>query len=207
MTRLFCLAVCALASLSTSAAAQDAAQTTAKDGFHFTFMVGGAQHTTTASLEGISEDSTISGFGIGGLVAVGWTLAPGFVLGAGGGGGHIFSPTVEFAGTESDSKNDLIFFTSGLYIDYDLTGMGQGLHVHALLGVGTTEEGSDDIPDVAIGFGGILGLGYRVPINEMWAFDVVGRMQILATSSETKSGDSVSNLSLAPALLAGVTWH
>jgi hypothetical protein len=170
-------------------------------------MTGAAQHSTTATLDGVDTDTTIAGFGIGGLIAVGWTVAPGLVLGAGGGGGHIFSPTVTTGNFEDTSENDLIFFTSGLYADYSLDPAGRGLHVHALLGVGTTEEGSDDIPDVAIGFGGLVGVGYRVPINDDWAFDAVGRLQLLSTSAETKDGTAVSNFSLAPALLVGVTWH
>lgn len=199
--RTHALLTLALASLAASTAYAE------KSGFHLTVLTGAAQHTTTSSIDGVSDDVRISGFGIGGMLAAGWTLAPGFVLGVGGGGGHIFSPTVEVGGTEADAENDLIFFTSGLYADYSFDPAGRGWHVHALLGLGTTEEGDDDIPDVAIGFGGLLGGGYRVPINADWAFDAVGRLQVLATSAETKGGASVSNLSLAPALLVGVTWH
>lgn len=181
------------------------AESAPKEGLHLTFGVGGAQHTTLSSIEGFDGDIEISGFGIGGMLAVGWTLAPGFVLGAGAMGGHIIDPSID-DGQGFEASNDLIFLVSGLYADYSFDPTG-GVHLQLLLGLATLEEGADDIEDVATGFGATIGVGYRFPLDPKWSLGVIARMQVLATSAEYTSADEVSNLSLVPALLASVTWH
>lgn len=181
------------------------AESAPKEGLHVTFGVGGAQHTTLSSIEGFDGDIQISGFGIAGMVAVGWTLAPGVVLGAGAMGGHIISPTID-DGQGVEAENDLIFLVSGIYADYSFDPTG-GLHLQLLVGFATLEEGADDIEDVATGLGAAVGVGYRFPLDPKWSLGVIARIQALATSAEYTSGDEVSNLSLIPAVLAGVTWH
>ena len=181
------------------------AQSAPKTGFQLTFGVGGAQHTTLSTIEGFDGSVSLTGFGIGGMAAVGYTLAPGVVLGGGAMGGHIFSPTID-DGQGFESENDLIFLVTGVYADYSFDPTG-GLHLQVLLGFATLEEGADDVEDLATGFGATLGVGYRFPLDPTWSLGVIARLQVLATAAEYTSGDEVSNLSLAPALLASVTWH
>lgn len=196
----------AMTGLAATAHADPAASVApAKSGLHVTFGVGGAQHTTLSTIEGFDGDIQISGYGIGGMLAVGYTLAPGVVLGGGAMGGHIFSPSVD-DGEAFKAQNDLIFLITGIYADYSFD-PAQGVHLQVLLGFATLEEGADDIEGLATGFGATIGAGYRFPVSAEWSLGVLARMQVLATSAEYTSGDEVSNLSLVPALLASVTWH
>lgn len=196
-----------------------AEETPPRTGLHLTFGMGGAWHQTTSSVDGLDGETERAGFGIAGMGAVGWTLAPGFVLGVGGMGGHIFTPTVSAGGVEAEAKNDLIFMVSGIYADYSFDPAG-GLHLQGLLGVATLEEGDDAIEDIALGVGGTLGIGYRWPVSDRWSIGAIGRVQVLATGSSVKAAPAagmsqvsgsgtadVSNLSVAPALLVGATWH
>lgn len=212
------IALCLLALCAASTAFADKAPA-AKQGLHVTFGVGGAWHQVSSSIDGFDDETDIAGGGIGGMLAVGWTLAPGFVLGGGAMGGHIFKPTVTTGTLETESENDLIFLVTGIYADYSLDPAG-GLHFQALLGAATLEEGNDDIEDIAIGLGGTLGVGYRWALSDTWSVGALARVQVLSTSSNIErpqdptnmqvSGTGtadVRNFSVVPAALVGVTWH
>lgn len=206
--RLRLLTVCLFA---TTAHAQTPAggQPHQHDGFQLALGVGGAFHRVTGTLDpeppGDTE-ATLSGLGIAGMVLAGWAVSPGFTVGGGAMGGHIFKPTVEVAGAETDSKNDLIFLVVGPYLDWAPNPAG-GLHVLAHLGVATLEDGSDDTDTIALGFGAGLGVGYDVWVSDQWAIGGLARLQMLRTSTEVTPALDVQYTSLVPALQVVATWQ
>jgi hypothetical protein len=152
------------------------------------------------------EDSSISGLAVAGQLLIGGTPAPGLAAGGGMMGFHVFSPTVKTGDNEGDSDSAMAGSLLGVYADYYFDPNG-GLHALALLGIATLSDGEAD-SDLAVGFGGALGIGHDWWVSEELSVGALARVQLLSTSASVGDTDvDASYTTLVPALLATVSYH
>lgn len=169
-------------------------------GLQLVLGLGGAfyQDTTTATAGSMSVEAAVEGTGSAGIIAVGWELTSGVVIGLGGGGGTIAKPKVTIGSTSVDATEDLFFTVGGGYLDIGLSS-GTGLHLFGILGVATLDPGSGD---TATGFGGTLGLEYRLMLTDDWGLGFIALVHSLMTTA-----DDVEIESTIPAGLISIVWQ
>lgn len=206
------LLVTALLCLSAPAFAEDppaeASGARTHDGLHVVIGVGPSYFTASVSLDPAREglpDSSISALGVGGMLLIGGTVAPGLVVGGGTMGAHHVSPTISVGDLEADTDGDISANLIGPYVDYYLY-PDKGFHVMAMLGLGTMEDGDDDTDDLALGFGLAGGLGHNWWVADQWSVGILGRMQVMFLSAST-AGPDVNYTTVIPAIMATVTYH
>lgn len=180
------------------------------DGLQVRVGLGGAYGLTTATA-GDGPDVDTSGVAVGAMVLVGWTVTETLTVGAAPlMGFHVFSPTVEIDGNEvSGADPDPVAGNiAGVYVDWYLDPAG-GLHVLGQLGLATLQD-SDSDTDLALGFGGTLGVGYDMFVTDEWSIGGLLRFQFLSTSVDTDvAGRTITtdHTTMVPALLFTGAWH
>ncbi len=179
------------------------------DGLQLSLGVGVAYSHTSIGLDpkpSGSKDASVAGLGVGAQILIGGTLAPGLVLGGGSMGGHFISPTLTVGEHEGDSDGDLAANLLGVYVDY-YPDPRSGLHLLALVGGATLEDGNDATDGVAVGFGAAAGAGHQWWIGEQWSLGVLARLQLLRTTVDFPRALEGHYTTLIPAILATATYH
>ena len=182
--------------------------------------VGGASwagnlKSNSGASDGAGADS--SGFAIPTEVSVGWTPAPGLVLGLGTYASTWPSPhtTVRNYGRtlEGDTGNAL-FASLGPFVDYYLN-PEKGLHAEASVGLatGSASKGATGQAFSGENFSGsgwsvMGGVGWETWIGEQWSAGVLGRVQYgSVTLKGDTAGDQVPASFLVLGVLGTVTYH
>jgi len=175
-------------------------------------VVGGKVDGTASGLAGASE------------LAVGWSLARGFVLGGGLYSAFLFSPkatnvtvTVPIVGQVSGGEIDFdasSFHVFGPFADYYFNAE-EGLHLQAGLGFAwlTAGDGHTKPGDVRLagtggsGFGLMLGFGDEWWISDSFSLGALARVTMGFMSGDDANGITWHHNAYAPALLFVATMN
>lgn len=163
------------------------------DGFHFQLSEGIGYYSVS------NDAQPFSGVTFPGQVLLGGTLFDRLAFG----GGLLFSyspsPSTDTPGVSSQSIVGL-----GIYGDYYLDPVANGLHVQAFLGWGGLETsfqgnvgGSDPTGLVTH-----VGVGYEWWLSDQWSYGVMGRLLYAPVSL---NGNSFTTIE--PAVVGTLTWH
>lgn len=161
-------------------------------------------------------DGTAGGLAAVSEVALGYSLKPGIVLGAG-----IYTATIPSSSAEA-AVNDLPpydFSLSQLELFAVLVDVypdpNGGLHVQGALGVSAFIAGQADTNEperstrahTAVGWGAMLGVGYEWWVADQWALGVLGRVQYGTGSGTDPESVDWDHGVWAPAALITATHH
>ncbi len=180
------------------------------DGLHLSLGVGAAYNVTGVAIDPEppnNPDTSFSGAGIGALLMIGGTPIPGLAIGGASMGFHTFSPTVKIGDRETEAEGDAVGNLLGVYGDYYFDPHG-GFHALAMFGFASLDDGDPKTDNLALGLGGVLGVGYDVFIADEWSLGGLLRLQMNLTGTrddETKV--DVAYGSIVPALLFTATYH
>lgn len=160
------------------------------------------------------HEGSIRGMALASEIAIGGTVAPGFVL-----GGGIYSSTVQASTFElvrgevpSELQRPDSFSIIGVMGDWYFRPRS-GLHAQAALGVAALTGVGPESPRVrdrrsAVGGGVMLGVGYEWWIADEWSFGILGRVTGAVTTEEDDAGDRWYHVTGAgPAVLFTATYH
>ncbi len=200
------LAVLSLLTLSTVAEAQQSPGVRTHDGFYARFGIGPG--FTTGGNKADLANADLRGVVIGTEIALGTTIAPGFVVGGGQFSMIIPSPKYSVGGREFAGGAHHISGV-GPFADYYLDPRG-GLHAQAALmfSAGYLEGKDGRESAIGLGFGGMLGVGYEMFFGEQWSIGPILRLAYYRQSVEGSDSKATSTLSVvAPTLIIGVTYH
>lgn len=176
------------------------------DGFYFRLGLGPGYLAGTIK---DNPEATVGAVGLGLDLALGGTPLPGLVVGGGIYGNSVSSPTL----TRGDTSAQLASATAsmlGAFADWypDPTA---GLHVMGAIGFGgaiyQANAGGTDIK--GSGFAAMLGGGYEWWIGKQWSLGAIARVMatVPSVSPAMDSSTSWGSLEIAPAILAGITYH
>jgi hypothetical protein len=198
------------------------------DGLYFRFALGigvGHDHVTSSNpLPSVNVFSFLpkpldaSGTAFAGAteISLGFTPAPGLVLGVGSCTATI--PKL-FAKSKDVFTGDYIFRVSQLAILGPLVDWyffpKYGFHAEASPGLATYVAGAGDAKvegplaqaHTAIGFGFALGVGYDFWIGDQWSAGFMGRVLYGTTSGSDGNGTNFTHTSYAPTLMFTLTYH
>jgi hypothetical protein len=153
-----------------------------------------------------APDYTYSGVGIGGELAIGGTIADGFVLGGALSGLTLPDPKVEGSGTEYDTNRDGQLSVISLFGDW-YPNASSGFHVQGMVGFGVLDLDSDDDDDdnpagLVLG----AGAGYEWWIGDQWSAGIMGRIMYAPLTYEASNIDMTFS-TFAPTALVTFTYH
>lgn len=193
-------------SFSSLAAAQSAPHE--HDGLYVRLGLGVPYGFGSAEPDGGGPKADISGVGVATELAIGGTLAPGLVLGAGAYNMILPSPKYEFAGGE-ETLGAHHAGTLGPFVDYYVNPK-EGFHVQAalLLSFLVVDEKDDFESESGGGFGAMVGAGYEFWIGDQWSVGPLFRFTYAKVKVEGSDSEAKFDVTLmAPALLASFTYH
>jgi hypothetical protein len=148
-------------------------------------------------------------------IAVGTTIQPGVVIGAGFWTSTVLaSSTRAFDGevTMSSAAQNPTSWVAGPWLDYYFDPR-RGLHIPAALGVAVINGFDVEGPRLsrnndAWGAGLLVGLGYEWWISEQWSLGVLGRATAIAAMNKSEDGRSWFHLAgTAPSILLSATYN
>lgn len=157
------------------------------------------------AVDGGGVDTSISGGGLSGEIALGRYITPEIVLG--GGLFAVLVPTPKRKDGGELEKANLILF--GPMIDYYWAPVTDGFHIQGGLGVGTLNmsreatEGDTAGTKPANGFGIFAGAGYEWPIHPEVAAGVLARM-MAASATEN---DVHEHAMISASVIGTATWY
>lgn len=185
------LAPVVVALLATTAAADPRTH----DGFYARFAAGPGYAIGT--LDAPSGESGSTGVGVGTQLAIGWTLRPGLVVGAGT--FPAVTPAPSYDGIDAGGQH---VSATGPFVDYYLSPTG-GLHALAgLLFAAGYLDGGDREGHVGFGWGATAGIGYDQFISDEWSLGGIARVTVY----QLYGVDDTLQL-IAPAALLTITRH
>lgn len=218
-----CFAVlCALGVMHKSAQASEACSTVehCHDGLYLRIGSGFAAYSEALTSDanndaGRDPEASITGIGTAGELALGGTVARGFVLGGGIYGTSVLAYTVniengETAPPELLRPNWLLLV--GPFVDWYVW-PHRGLHLQGALGFAMEfgdEPGHSEtnLRKPALGAGLTLGIGYEVWIGDEWSLGALWRLGIASLRDKDEGGKKFTHVAVtAPALLVTVTHH
>jgi hypothetical protein len=195
------------------------------DGFYLRMGIGVGGGSYAGTLK--SSDQLFDGAGVDGKgftipveLSVGWTVAPGLVIGPGIFGASMPSPrdrAKNYGATVEADAGSVVFSSLGPFADYYFDPR-QGLHVQggiayavAVAGKSTDSSAAYKIPSSdysGSGWSAMLGFGWETWVGDQWSIGVLGRLQYGHVSLDASEGhDSVSMAFLLPTVLATFTYH
>jgi hypothetical protein len=195
------------------------------DGFYLRLGIGLGY--SYMSLRNAGDDSTdsssLAGLAIPLELAMGGTLAPGWVLGIGSYGAGIPSPRAKNGDEALDTENSQVFSTIGPFIDYYFL-PDRGFHAQAAFGFAMApftfrDDGEGyETKGEPKGWTAMLGVGWESWVGEQWGIGALARIQYARLKLDEitleNEGDEIdtsevdlSGHLLVPALLFTATLH
>ncbi len=177
---------------ATSLANADSAPRT-HDGFHLQISEGLGYYSVS------NDAQPFSGLTFPTQILMGGTLFSHMAFGGGILVDYSPSPSTDTPGVSSQMIIGL-----GLYADYYLDPVKNGLHVQGFLGWGgleTSFEGNVGGSDPT-GLVTHVGVGYEMWLNDQWSYGVMGRLVYAPVSL---GGNSYTTIE--PAVVGTLTWH
>ena len=187
----------------------DADDVNTHDGFYARLLAGPAWMKTTANFEETDVNADITGFGFGGFLMAGGTVADGLVIGGGIHGMHIVHPTIKLGNAEVEPDSDVIGMTFGPFVDYYPEPTG-GLHFGALIGVSTLADADEDTEGVAFGIGASAFVGYDIWVGNQWSIGPMARFQYMHTVDRIGTGPFTTDVTfntIVPVLMLSIAYH
>ena len=144
-----------------------------------------------------TADSATRGPGVATQLAIGWTVRPGLVLGAGT--FPMVNPAPSYDGVDAGGQH---VSATGPFVDY-YPDPRKGLHLQAgLLFVVGYLDGGEREGHVGAGLGATAGIGYEVFVSDEWSLGGLARF----TAYQLYGVDDAIRL-MAPAALVTLTRH
>ncbi|HEY4177868.1 MAG TPA: hypothetical protein VGM90_13570 [Kofleriaceae bacterium] len=139
------------------------------DGFYFRVAVGPS--FTHGSLDAPATTSTSNGAGVSTQIAVGWSVRPGLVIGAGT--FPAITPGPSYSAVDAGGQH---VSATGPFVDYYVT---DGVHAFAgaLFAAGYLDGGDRD-SHVGLGWGATAGVGYDHAVSTKWSLGGIARVTI-----------------------------
>ena len=198
-----------LALVSAAGAAKAVSLSHVHDGFYLRMELGFGYMHAPASLKvnDVSADLTISGFGAGGGIQLGGTVARGLVVGGATQGFVVSSPKASADGASVTMDGSANMFLVGPFLAYypDPT---NGLNFGGLIGYagfyGTEDNGETTETDTGLGISAWLGHDWWV--SDEWSLGIAGRIS-WAHVSYSQGGYSETVDVFTPAVLFTATYH
>jgi hypothetical protein len=138
-----------------------------------------------------------SGVSVSTQVAIGWTVRPGLVVGAGT--FPMVTPSPSYDGVDAGGQH---VSATGPFVDYYLDPRG-GLHAHAgvLLAAGYLDGGGRE-SQIGVGVGATLGVGYDAFVADQWSLGAIARI----TAYQLFGVEDRARMT-APAVLLTLVYH
>ncbi|MFN0246042.1 MAG: hypothetical protein ACKV2T_03990 [Kofleriaceae bacterium] len=187
------LASAAVAWITMTATANASPKT--RDGLQLRFAVGPGYNVGT--LDAPAGESGSTGVAVNTQIAIGWTLRPGLVVGAGT--FPAVTPSPSYDGVDAGGQH---VSATGPFIDYYLSPTS-GLHGFAgVLFTAGYLDGGDREGNVGFGWGATAGVGYDHFISDNWSIGGIARITVYQLYGVDDSIRLVT-----PAALLTVTRH
>ena len=165
------------------------------DGLYIRFAVGPG--FAIGDLDAPAGDSGSTGVGVSTQIAIGWTVRPGLVIGAGT--FPAVTPAPSYDGIDAGGQH---VSATGPFVDYYLSPKG-GLHAFtgALFAAGYLDGGERE-GNVGVGWGATAGIGYDHFISDEWSLGGIARVTVY----QLYGVDDAIRI-IAPAALLTLTRH
>lgn len=188
------------------------------DGFYL--RIGNGFGAFDERLSAGSGDSEVNarnrGIGTLGELALGGTIAPGWVLGGGVYACDVLAATFRSSGADVPAELDPGLRNAGLiaaFVDV-YPDPHRGLHFQGALGLATLtprvfgHPATERSEYLALGAGLMFGAGYEVWIADEWSLGVLARTTVAFVAGDDELGTSFRHLVLtSPGLLVTLTYH
>lgn len=186
-------------------------------GFFLRAAIGGGyrsdsieQTVNTGFLESETYKFELDGYGLSLDVALGWSVVPGLVIGAGLFLDHVGSPSLVEDGTYETKLASANLTSLGPIVAWYPVRKTLGWHIlagfgGAVLGYKNTSDNEDGIDGTAFGISFVLGTGYELNLSATTAIGVELRF-LGAALGELVSDETTSHGVTSPSLLISFTW-
>lgn len=185
------------------------------DGFYLRLGTGFGGYHESVTAEDADESTVVTGISSALEIAVGWSLRPGFVLGAGVFSSHALASDQSVRGPmpppeviSGGSEVSLL----GPFMDYYFD-PARGLHFQVAAGVALAhgfgmQTTNMDEANAAVGGGAVVGFGHDWWVSEEWSFGILARLEIIAAVGDDDAGTRwTHNFGALPSLLFTATFN